>query len=477
MGTAEELVANAVAYAAAGFSVVPLHSPNGVGCDCHEPDCPSPAKHPRTAHGLTDATTDEAAIRRWWSMWPSANVGVVLPAEYVVVDVDVEEVSAALDGRELPTTATAKTGRGWQFLYHANQPVRPAVGVVENVDLRGPGSYVVAPPSRHVNGSKYVWVIPPKDGIAEAPDWIYEAGAAARHEPAAGPDEPIAEGARNAALTRLGGAMRRQGANLDTVVAGLLAENAARCRPPLAETEVRKIAKSVVRYAPEPDVIIRITPAEVPAVGIDAADLLALDIPPLRWVVPDLLPEGTTVLAAPPKIGKSCLVYQIAVEASIGGELLERRVTPGAARYYALEDGKRRGRDRLRAALHGRTLPHGRLEVQWSARRIGEGLEDDIARWLDEHPDAVLVAIDTLGKVRPRSSGRRNAYEVDVEDLGRLQSLFRDRPVALLIVHHARKEAGDDFLTTVSGTYGLTGSADTIVVRNASGSRRSGRSS
>jgi len=79
------------------------------------------------------------------------------------------------------------------------------------------------------------------------------------------------------------------------------------------------------------------------------------------------------------------------------------------------------------------------------------------------HPDAVMVAIDTLGKVRPPGTGKRGAYEVDVEALAGLQNLFRDRPVALVIVHHARKEASDDFLTSVSGTYGITGSADTIV--------------
>lgn len=197
-------------------------------------------------------------------------------------------------------------------------------------------------------------------------------------------------------------------------------------------------------------------------IGMDAADLLELDLPPLRWIVPDLLPEGTTVLASPPKIGKSCLVYQITVEVAVGGELFGRRVESGSALYLALEDGKRRGQDRLRAALAGRTMPRGRLEVRWGARKIGAGLEDDVAAWLDTHPDALLVAIDTLGKVRPRTSGRRNAYEVDVEDLGRLQDLFRDRRVALLIVHHARKEAGDDFLASVSGTYGLTGSVDTI---------------
>lgn len=202
----------------------------------------------------------------------------------------------------------------------------------------------------------------------------------------------------------------------------------------------------------------------VGAAGIDAADLLALELPPLRWIVPDLLPEGTTVFASPPKVGKSCLVYQLAAEIAIGGDLFGRRVTNGSALYLALEDGQRRGQDRLRAALDGRTMPKGRLEVRWTAPAIGEGLEQELARWLDAHEDAALVAIDTLGRVRPQSNGRRNAYEVDVEDLGRLQDVFRDRQTALLIVHHSRKEGGDDFLASVSGTYGITGSADTILV-------------
>src|SRR5688500_16843572 len=115
--------------------------------------------------------------------------------------------------------------------------------------------------------------------------------------------------------------------------------------------------------------------------GIDAADLLDLQLSPLRWIVPELLPEGTTILAAPPKVGKSCLVYQLAVEIAIGGEVFGRRVDPGAVLYLALEDGQRRGQDRLRAALEGRTMPRGRLEVRWSSRLIGEGLEDDLDRW------------------------------------------------------------------------------------------------
>ena len=203
---------------------------------------------------------------------------------------------------------------------------------------------------------------------------------------------------------------------------------------------------------------------EIEASSIDATDLLELDIPPLQWIVPDLLPEGTTVLAGPPKLGKSCLVYQIAVEVALGGELLGRAIEQGDVLYLALEDGKRRGQTRLRAALGDRSMPRGRLEVRWSAAKLGEGLEQELLDWLDQHPDARLVAIDTLQRVRARGDARRNAYEVDVEDLARLQDIFKDRAVGLLIVHHSKKDAGDDFLASVSGTYGITGSADTTLV-------------
>jgi hypothetical protein len=208
----------------------------------------------------------------------------------------------------------------------------------------------------------------------------------------------------------------------------------------------------------------RAVTAAIPPAVIDAADLLALDIPPLQWIVPNLIPEGTTILAGPPKLGKSCFVYQVAVEVALGGSLLDRDIAAGEVLYLALEDGRRRGQTRLRAALEGRAMPHGRLQVQWSSAKLGEGLEEEITGWLDAHPEARLVAIDTLQKVRARGDSRRNAYEVDVEDLGRLQGLFRDRAVGLLVVHHSKKDKGDDFLASVSGTYGITGSADTTLV-------------
>lgn len=198
---------------------------------------------------------------------------------------------------------------------------------------------------------------------------------------------------------------------------------------------------------------------------MDGADLLGLSLSPIRHIVPGIIVAGTTVMAAPPKIGKSVLCYQTAVEIALGGELLGQQVERGQVLYLALEDGKRRGQDRLKAALHGRSLPRGWLSVRWDAPPIGGGLEELIIEWLDRHDRAALVMIDTLQRVRAGADGRRNAYEVDVTDLGRLQSLTKDRPeVALLAVHHTKKDAADDFVASVSGTYGIAGSADTIML-------------
>src|SRR5437762_2791989 len=68
----------ALAYAALGIAVFPLHHPllDG-GCSCGAKDCVTSAgKHPRTYNGLKAATTDCDQIRGWWNAWPDANIGL-----------------------------------------------------------------------------------------------------------------------------------------------------------------------------------------------------------------------------------------------------------------------------------------------------------------------------------------------------------------------------------------------------------------
>lgn len=481
----EDRVRAALWFAERGFGVFSVWStdPDGT-CRCSlKRNCGQPGKHPVPSIGFKAATTDPAKIRTMLSAGSEPNWGMLPPDGVFALDVDGDGVErlAALEARygPLPPTLRTNTAHGQHvFLRWPDGLPRPIGQMFGYVTRWGSGTstgYVIGPRSVHASGVEYT----PGDSfeIATLPDaWAAAVVAPAAPEPAdsievhGGYQIPPAgyAGARYDAIVAYVASRYMRGLDREEIWAGVLSVLAPRFAQPLTEPELRSRFERAWKGTPEklgPPQTVQDAPRRPRAVGpgMDAADLLAMDLPPLRWIVPDLIPEGTTVLAAPPKVGKSSLVYQIAVESAIGGDLLGRRVTPGSVLYLALEDGKRRGQDRLRKALAGRTMPIGRLEVRWDAREVGNGLEDDIRAWLDEHPDAVMVAIDTLGKVRPAGTGKRGAYEVDVEAMAGLQDLFRDRPVALVIVHHARKDASDDFLASVSGTYGITGSADTII--------------
>src|SRR4051812_4350020 len=90
LGRSCDLPGSALRYAAARIPVMPLHTvrPGGV-CSCGAgPDCTSPGKHPRLRHGLSEATTAAALIRRWWQRWPDANIGLATGGVLDVCDID-----------------------------------------------------------------------------------------------------------------------------------------------------------------------------------------------------------------------------------------------------------------------------------------------------------------------------------------------------------------------------------------------------
>ena len=456
------------------------------------------AKVPVTEHGFKNATMRPDWIRRQLEAPAAGNYGLVWPVDRSdrVVVFDLDDGGGAdrpwrdrmLDlvaqhGSLPPTkiTTTPSGGRHAFYRWPADVPI-PAGDELFGFTVRWPGrGYLVGPGSR-IGDREYT--AGPVTDIADLPaGWIAAALAerpATRSHSSTGdtitisggfalPDR-IPSGRRYATVRDYVASRYNAGLGTDELWELVRTQVAPRFEVAKTEAELRADFERVTAKigerlgAPARTPRAPRSPEEVSASSIDAVDLLELDIPPLQWIVPDLLPEGTTVLAGPPKLGKSCLVYQIAVEVALGGELLGREIAQGDVLYLALEDGKRRGQTRLRAALGDRSMPRGRLEVRWSAAKLGEGLERELLDWLDQHPDARLVAIDTLQRVRARGDARRNAYEVDVEDLARLQDIFKDRAVGLIIVHHSKKDAGDDFLASVSGTYGITGSADTTLV-------------
>src|SRR5215207_710344 len=199
--------------------------------------------------------------------------------------------------------------------------------------------------------------------------------------------------------------------------------------------------------------------------AVSATELMAIEFPEPRWIVPGIVPEGTTILAGKPKMGKSWLALGTSVAVAAGGVALgTKRVERGAVLYLALEDNPRRLQSRLKKLLPGGAAPEG-LELATEWPRLGDGGLDALEAWLNTHPDARLVVIDTLAKFRTGQTGK-SLYKEDYEAVEPLVELAAHHNVAILIVHHLRKLGADDPLDQVSGSMGLTGGADGALVLN-----------
>lgn len=190
----------------------------------------------------------------------------------------------------------------------------------------------------------------------------------------------------------------------------------------------------------------------------------AQTFPPLRWAVNGVIPEGMTLLAGAPKVGKSWLTLSLAIVAALGTYALGQiKVQRRPVLLLALEDGDRRLQERARQILgDGVPLPQQLDYLTCIDPRL---LTATVSEWLQihGHHNPVLI-LDTLGKVKPPASSGESAYQHDYRVGSGLKSITDDHPgSSLIVVHHIRKLASDDFVDSVSGTNGLAGAADSII--------------
>jgi hypothetical protein len=208
-------------------------------------------------------------------------------------------------------------------------------------------------------------------------------------------------------------------------------------------------------------------PTPDPEETFSALDLGAMTFPPLKYVIPDIIVEGLTLLAGKPKIGKSWLLMEAAIAVADRGITLGGiRCEQGDALYCALEDNKRRLQDRMKI-LTGNANPEtwpARLHFRCTLPRLAEGGIEDIEDWIKaaEHPR--LVIVDTLAMVRNPKGRDQSSYEADYDSVRALRDLASTYHIAIIVVHHLRKAAADDAFDTVSGTLGLTGATDSVLV-------------
>ena len=192
---------------------------------------------------------------------------------------------------------------------------------------------------------------------------------------------------------------------------------------------------------------------------VNADTLLYEPLEKPSFVVDGLIPTGLTLFCGSQKIGKSWLMLKLCLCVSQGIPLWDMPTQEGDVLYLCLEDTFCRIQDRLFRLTDEAS---GRLHFAVASDKLSDGLIVQLEDYLKEYPDSRLIVIDTLQKVRTAS--KDNAYASDYGDISLIKDFADRHSLAVIVVHHIRKQNDSDVFNKVSGTTGLTGSADATFV-------------
>jgi hypothetical protein len=300
----------ALTYASWGWHVLPL-IPND--------------KRPASAHGVHDATTDPEQIKAWWAQNPSFNIGIAAGEKSGIVVFDIDPRNGGSDSWDdftaehggVPDGICQLTaGGGQHYIAQAREGLK-SCELRPGVDFLANGRYFVVTPSS-VNDREYAWEASgdPTDGIspfAIPETWL--AAMAVRKVIVTATDGELITGNRNAGLASLAGSMRRNGFSSSEIFAAISAANAERCDIPLPASDVKRIAESIARYAPEHDV------GASAALGDAAAENLIREqlphplstfvhydldnIPPTEYVLDGIMEAGVVLVVGSAASGKT----------------------------------------------------------------------------------------------------------------------------------------------------------------------------
>ena len=205
-----------------------------------------------------------------------------------------------------------------------------------------------------------------------------------------------------------------------------------------------------------------------------ANEILKLNLPPIAWVLKGILPEGFSVLGGRQKLGKSTLALKIAVSVALGEPAMGLPApTKGDVLYIDIENGKRRVQKRLSDLLGPEPLEAPEALGFWfEAPKLDAGLIDHLEAWRVSKASPKMVIVDVLQAIKPAGRANRTAYENDYDIWRPLQEWSKKTGVAVLGLHHTRKQFSEDPLESLSGSNGLSACADTcLILDSKAGSR------
>jgi hypothetical protein len=472
MQPANPCEAAALVYARRGWRVIPLHTPADGRCSCGKPDCTSPGKHPRTAHGLKDAACDPAVIESWWSRWPDANVGILTGEEsnLFIVDIDGPKGCKTLTNYEkkfgeLPETRQVASGREeggghlyWQWPDNVTIESRPLKvnGEPSGLDFKGKGGYVVAPPSLHVSGRRYTIIN--KSLPVPAPAWLVELNHAYAPLPALGNGSASASlvvtGNRHPTLASLRGSMAARGMPLAAIEAALVETNKT-FSPPLEEDAVRKLARDMDQRYPAKVALQNGHGAQSRPFLIRMSDVEEKEV---DWLWAPFLPKGMlSMLSGDPGCGKSFIALDLASSLSRGELPGGLAAEPTTTLYLTTENP--------RAEVMRRRIRMSRGNAERIIVLAGGISEDDkfsitlkdvaILEEAVEETRAGFIVVDPIQSYLGADVDMHRANETRPV-MDRLIRLVEDYHLACLVIRHLSKNAAGKVMYRGMGSIDLT---------------------
>jgi hypothetical protein len=476
-------------WAAQGMPVFPVFEMVEGKCACGPTDAcvqaETAGKHPRIARNLILATVEEKQIREWWARWPNANIGIAtgndLPGGgyLLVVDVDPRhdgDMNLALLEQKhgtLPETARNVTGGGGQhiFLRSGGRVKSRSNSLGPGVDVKCMGGYVLAPPSIHASGRRYM-----RDAgadisdtpIADAPSWLVVLADPPEVKPRAevGAADAFIEGGRHDAMVSLAGVMRRRGLSGAEMLPTMKAVNETRCKPPLDEHELKKIAYSA-KWDPQE-----------PIKGQDPWNLMSTEqifaeLPPYPWLVQGLhlAPGRITLLNGYADVGKTVIAMTVALAVASGTPVwgVFKPARAGRVLHLNGELGSYIARERYQRLARGSAIDGAALVASGNlvlsnypeTRLDDKDFEEKLAQVCEGF---ALVVIDSLRAFSGALD--ENAKEIGVA-LFKLARVSNRTGATIVVLHHNRKPSKDDIggaKMAISGSSSILGGAECAFV-------------
>lgn len=375
-----------------------------------------------------------------------------------------------------PETWQVETPSGGIHLYFkAKGQYKTRTGILDGVDIRAEGGLVIAPPTA-INGKSYEFIVHNMP-IAEANESVLKLlelkdrkkEKLLPHEESNINKTPsstvmVSEGGRTSYLVSMIGQQNfaSNKASKGAIKAMIRAENETCCNPPLSEEELeRQIFPAIDNLMPyekkEADTFT------IPQ-AIKASDLMNMYIPPIEWLVKDMLPNGgIAMLTSPPKCFKSFMALDLGLSIAKGKPFLGKETTKHGVLYMDLESTKRRPRDRLKMILKDEPAPSNfyLLTAEDDIKTLEHGFEEQLTAFLKGHEDVKLVTIDIFQKIREDAKRTQTGYSKDYADMAILKKIADEFNICVLLVHHNRKQSDKDPFNEISGSAGTLGSLDT----------------